>query len=477
MQKFSGYYSKINVKTRSGLSLRLAVVALVCCLINSSVALTPTSAAQSPTETPIEHFIYLMQENHSFDNYFGTYPGVDGIPPDTCIPVDPFDETVTDCVKPFRIGDTDVQNDDPDHSDETHRLQYNEGRMDGFVFALNRRNQDGRLAMGYYDDQELPYYWNIAEEYVLFDRFFSSAAGGSFINHRYWVTATPGAVEPGGSLQEVLARTDTIFDRLQEKGISWKFYVQNYDPELNYRTMDQYPGNRASQVIWVPLLNIDRFLDNPDLFQHIVPLDEYYDDLANGTLPAVAFMVPSGPSEHPPSNLKSGQRFVKSLLQALMQSQYWENSAFLWSYDDWGGWYDHVPPPQVDEYGYGFRVPALLVSAYARRGYIDSTTLDYTSALKFIEENWGLEPLAERDAQANSFSSAFDFSQPPRQPKIIPFERDTGQTKPEPRRVVIYLVYGAAMVLATGVFVLATFQTGRRRLPSFAIRKKQDDRG
>jgi phospholipase C len=373
------------------------------------------------------------------------------------------------------MGDNDVQNDDPVHSKATYLLQNNEGRMDGFVYALYQRNQDGRLAMGYYDDRELPYYWNIAEEYVLFDRFFSSAGGGSLINHMYWVAGAPGVVESGGNRQEVLAEIDTIFDRLQENGISWKFYVQNYDPELNYRTMHLYPGNRASQVIWNPLLNIDRFLDDPDLFRHIVSLDEYYDDLDNGNLPAVAFMVPSGPSEHPPSSLKSGQRFVKSLIQALMQSQYWENSAFMWSYDDWGGWYDHVPPPHVDEYGYGFRVPALLVSAYARPGHIDSTTLDYTSALKFIEENWGLEPLTERDAQANSISSALDFSQPPRQPKFLPFERATGQSKPEPRRVVIYLAYGAAMLLAGGVSVLAMLQTGPSHSPSSATRKEQQD--
>ncbi|MBN1147850.1 MAG: alkaline phosphatase family protein [Anaerolineales bacterium] len=415
----------------------------------------PSEENDRPTSTPIEHFIFLMQENHSFDNYFGTYPGADGFPPDTCIPVDPFDESNTVCIEPFRIGENDVQLDDPDHSENTHQLQYNQGRMDGFVYALNQRNQDGRLAMGYYDKQELPYYWNIADNYVLFDRFFSSAAGGSFINHVYWVAGAPGIAEDDGDLQAVLAETPTIFDRLEEEGISWKFYVQNYEPNLTYRTVDQYPGNRASQVVWAPLLNFDRFIDDPQLSSHIVDLDEYFDDLANGTLPQVAYMVPSGPSEHPPSSLKSGQRFVKSLIQALMQSQYWEKSAFLWAYDDWGGWYDHVPPPQVDDYGYGFRVPALLVSAYARQGYIDSTALDYTSALKFIEDNWGLEPLAERDAQANSIIQAFDFTQPPRQAVIVTFERVTAQVKPEPRREVIYISYGLVIALACALIVAA----------------------
>ncbi len=413
------------------------------------------------TSTPIKHFIFLMQENHSFDNYFGTYPGADGFPEDTCIPVDPFDATSRECVPPFHIGDNEVQLDDPDHSDKTHILQYNEGRMDGFVYALNKRNQDGRLAMGYYDDRDLPYHWNIADNFVLFDRFFSSAAGGSFINHLYWVAAAPGVDENESNPQAVLARTATIFDRLEEAGIEWKFYIQNYEPELTYRTVAQFPGNRASQVVWAPLLNFDRFLDDPALNSRIVDLEEYYADLANGTLPAVAFMVPSGPSEHPPSNLISGQRFIRSLLQALMQSEYWEKTAFLWAYDDWGGWYDHVPPPQIDEFGYGFRVPALLVSAYAKKGYVDNTTLDYTSALKFIEENWGLAPLAERDAQANSLSNAFDFDKPPRRAEIIPFDRAEPVVDPEPRRNVIYVAYGIAFALAIGLIGIALSPVGK----------------
>jgi len=434
----------------------MVLLALVAIL---PAALVPgraaAQAADPPTSTPIKHFLFLMQENHSFDNYFGTYPGANGIPEGTCIPVDPTDPANAECIRPFRIGDNDVEMDDPDHSDQTHRLQYNAGRMDGFVYALNQRNQEGRLAMGYYDDRELPYHWNIADNFVLFDAFFSSASGGSFINHMYWVAAAPGVAESEAELQAVLAGTPTLFDRLEESGISWKVYVQNYEPRLTYRTLHEFPGNRASQVIWMPLLNFDRFIDDPNLNGKIVDMSEYYADLNHGTLPAIAYLVPSGPSEHPPSSLRSGQRFVRSLIQALMQSQYWEKSAFLYSYDDWGGWYDHVPPPQVDEYGYGFRVPALLVSAYAKKGYIDSTVLDYTSAIKFIQENWGIEPLAERDARANSFMNVFDFTQPPRQPAIIPFERPTNTQQAEPRRSAIFFAYGTALLAALGLAGIA----------------------
>jgi phospholipase C len=413
---------------------------------------------ENQANTPIEHFIVLMQENHTFDNYFGTYPGAEGIPEGTCIPVDPFDETSTDCVEPFHIGDRPIE--DLDHSDSTFNLQYNDGQMNGFVYALNQRNQNGALAMGYYDDRDLPYYWNLADEYVLFDQFYSSDHGGSFANHMFWVSG-----QQGGSrvTSEGYHDIPTIFDSLEERGISWKFYVQNYDPEINYRTVEQISGNRASQVIWVPVLNMARFLDDPELSSHIVDLNEYYKDLENGTLPAVAYIAPSGSSEHPPGSIRSGQKFVKSLIQALMRSSAWERSAFMVTYDDWGGWYDHVVPPQVDEHGYGMRVPAFMVSAYARRGHIDSTVLDFTSILKFIEENWDVEPLAARDANANSFVSAFDFKQAPRAPAFIPFERVVPEQRVEPRRVVIYAAYGTALVTAALMFIWTAMGSDLRR--------------
>ncbi len=426
--------------------------------------------AQS-ANTPIEHVIFLMQENHSFNNYFGTYPGANGIPEGICMPVDPYDQSNTECIEPFRMGDGIVDLEDPDHSSKTALLQLNDGAMNGFYYALSQRNQDGRLAMGYYDGEDLPYYWNIADNYVLFDNFFSSALGGSFINHWYSLSATSDEKAKGQSLQEALEALPTIFDRVQEKGLSWKFYIQNYDPNLTYRTVASYPANRQSQVVWVPLLAIDRFIDNPELNKHLVDISEYYEDLANGTLPNVAYIVPSGPSEHPPSSLMSGQRFVKSLIQSMMVSPYWEKAAFIWSYDDWGGWYDHVVPPKVDEYGYGFRVPALLVSSYAKPGYIDSTQLDYTSVIKFIEDNWDLEPLASRDATANSIASAFDFLSPPREAVFIPIERQVVITKPEPKRYIIYLLYGGGLGFSLSIILLAFWRSRHDKFTMIALKE------
>jgi len=427
----------------------LCVLAVALLLPNAS-ALADTLKQTSRSKTPIQHFVVLMQENHTFDNYFGTYPGADGIQPGFCMPVNPTDKKNTDCVEPFHIGDRPI--DDLDHSLGTFQMQYNDGKMDGFVYALNQRNQNGAMAMGYYDGSDLPYYWNLADEYVLFDHFFSSDHGGSFGNHMYWASAHPGGSEAAAN---GYADIPTIFDRLEASGVSWKFYVQNYDPQINYRTLSQVSGNRASQVIWVPLLNMGRFLDDPKLSSHIVDLNEYFVDLEKGTLPEVAYIAPSGASEHPPGSIRSGQKFVKSLIQALMRSDAWDSSAFLLLYDDWGGWYDHVTPPQVDENGYGMRVPGLLVSPYARHGYIDHTVLDFTSVLKFIEENWNLKPLATRDAKAKSFMPAFDFSMSPRAPVFIPFERVVKEQRIEPRRIVIYAAYGGAVIFAAFLMIWA----------------------
>lgn len=411
------------------------------------------SAAARP-RTPIKHVVTLLQENHTYDNYFGTYPRGAGIPSHACMPVNPA-RPAAGCVKPFHIGSNGVIPRDLDHSPDTYVAQLNGGRMDGFVHALNLRNQDGRLAMGHYDRRDLPYYWNLASQYVLFDRFFSSSGAGSFLNHVYWVS--------GGSGNGVdqlpvngLGSFPTIFDRLERAGVSWKFYVQNYDPKLNFRTVAHYPGNRASQVIWVPLLNMRRFLDNPRLARHIVDLTQYYRDLDRGTLPAVSYIAPSGPSEHPPSSVLSGQSFVRTMINGLVRSSAWKSSAFLLTYDDWGGWYDHVRPPHVDKYGYGFRVPAILVSPYAKRNYVDHTTLDFTSILKFIEQNWRVPALAERDRRAKSLVGAFDFAQPPRPPAFTA-AHDVVVVDAHARRPLIYVFYGGALLLplCLGLWALA----------------------
>jgi phospholipase C len=213
---------------------------------------------------------------------------------------------------------------------------------------------------------------------------------------------------------------------------------------------------------------MDRYIDNPNLFMNIVDLHEYYVDLEEGNLSGVSFVKVIGSSEHPPGSLQAGQRAARTMIHALMQSSHWETSAFFVTYDDWGGWYDHVPPPQVDEYGYGFRVPALLVSPYAKKGYIDSTVLDYTSILRFIEDNWDLEPLSVRDAKANSIINAFDFNQAPRPAQIIPSTRYFSAQQGNPNTLVVSLAYAGFFILALGVI----FWAWNRNRPSRLMENK-----
>jgi phospholipase C len=401
-----------------------------------------------------------MQENHTFDNYFGTYPGANGIPTGTKMPVDPtnpFSAVVT----PWHIGNTTIT--DLSHSAPTFLAQYDSGKMDGFISALNNLNQNGKLSMGYYDYNDIPYYWNLAANYVLFDNLFSSAKDGSAANHMYWIAGVSPTPKHGQTLSSLLANLPTIFDHLQAAGISWKFYVENYNQNINYRNMASQ-GNKGSQVIWVPLLNFDRFIDDPTLSSHIVDLSQYYVDLSKGTLPAVSYIVPSGTSEHPPEYPATGERQVKNLIQELMRSTSWNSSAFMLLYDDWGGWYDHVAPPQVDASGYGLRVPGLLVSPFAKTGFIDNTQLDFTSVLKFIESNWNVAPLSTRDAAANNITSAFDFNQSPRPAVFLSSTWGPAAAVKKSPTTIIYTSYGLAFLVSILVFGFALLKQRRSRV-------------
>jgi phospholipase C len=421
-------------------------------------AAVPAGAAEPSPRTPIEHFVVLMQENHSFDNYFGTYPGADGIPRRTCMPVDPSAARGR-CVKPFHLGTRTVQDTPLGHSTRVTRRQYNGGRMDGFVSAFGAEAGTFEPAvMGYYDARDIPYYWAVADDYVLFDRFFASSSGGTLANHMFWTAATAGPLEQGGVPPEGLRGIPTIFDRLQRAGVSWKFYVENYDPAITYRNASS--AKQRAQLLRVPLLGFPRFLDDRRRFARIVDLSEYYEDLERGTLPAVAYIAPSGSSEHPPGSVAAGQKLVRTLLGALMRSSAWPGSAFMWTYDGAGGWYDHVRPPRA---GLGFRVPALLVSPYARRGAVDSTPLHFAAIPRFIERNWRLAPLTARDAGARSLVRSLDFGKTARAPEL-PADADPAH-RPDARRSVIYGVYGSALLVAALAVLGAALRSRARALP------------
>jgi phospholipase C len=434
------------------------------------------SAPSHRPRTPIQHFIFLMQGGRTFDNYFGSYPGADGPPSGTCqamMAARPKDG----CVRPFALPG--IQAPTLNASATVISRQYNDGAMNGFVSAYQEEGRNGTLAMGYYNRRELPFYWDTASNYVLFDHFFSSALQGTRVNRSYWVSAAP---PPGGGQQipaSGYGRQLTIFDRLQAAGISWKFYVQDYNSNATYQTAPSAGPN--TQTVRVPLLNYARFVDDPVLRKHIVGMGQYYKDVADRTLPAVAYIASASDDERAARSIPAAQDMIHNLVTQLMQSPYWDSSALMWSYDGSGGWYDNVAPPRAGSAQLGLRVPALLVSAYARKGQVNHTVLDYTSALAFIERNWRLAPLTSRDARATSLASAFDFAAAPRPPVIMPAVTSAQAGVARPQRVAprgaIYSLYGAAAAVALLLFVfaaMASAQTAKRRLAMIPAARRPD---
>ncbi|WP_030685889.1 alkaline phosphatase family protein [Streptomyces globisporus] len=402
------------------------------------------TAAEHRATTPVQHFVYLMQGPRTFDNYFGTYPGADGIPAGACQPRT-ADGPAADCVRPYALHDKAPGPLSPSRS--IIAAQVNGGRMDGFVSAYTRQGRDGTPVMGHYDARDLPFSWAAADRYVLFDRFFSAVPYGTAAERSYWVS---------GAAPTAAGDRPTIFDRLQQAGVSWKFYVQDYRPGENVRA----PG--ATQQVRVPLLGYARFLDDPALASHIVDLDQYYRDLDNGTLPSVAYISSSGSSETSARSVPAGQKLIRSLATQLALSPYWDSSALLWSYDGSGGWYDHVAPPPAADGPRGLRVPAVLISAYAPAGRVDHQVLDSSSALRFIEDNWNLEPLGGRVASATGLAAAFDFSAAPRPPEVLAVPTARPAVRPV-NAALVYGLYGGALGAGALLVVATALVTARRR--------------
>jgi phospholipase C len=457
------------------------VLSLALAVAPAAASPSPSPPAQHQAITPVKHFIFLMQGGRTFDNYFGTYPGADGLSAGTCqlrVTGKPADG----CVKPFLLGGGHLPSLGANHTILAN--QYNGGKMDGFVAAYQRQGRDGATAMGHYDGRTLALYWQVARDYVLFDHFFSSNQYSIRNNRSYWVSAVPapggtGRIPAGGYGNQL-----TIFDRLQAAGVSWKFYVQGYNRTQTYRSAS--PANPETQTSRVPLVDFYRFTHDPALASHIVGLDQYYKDLHAGTLPAVAYVASSsGYDERSARSVSLGQGLVRTMVTQLMLSRYWGSSAFMWSYDGSGGWYDGVRPPEMGSATVGLRVPALLVSAYARQGQVNHTVMDYTGALKFIEQNWRLGPLADRDARSNNLTSAFDFAAGPRPPVLLHAGEPPDllpATHPLSHHQVteLYVLYGGAAavsVLLLAVAALSSARSARRRRPATASRAAAKEAG
>jgi phospholipase C len=396
----------------------------------------PTSAAKQskmPGIEKIEHIVWIIQENHSFDNYFGTYPGVDGLPPSTCLANLPGSR---ECVAPFHMP-AGAPPCDLGHQWEVVHAAYDHGKMDGFVWA-----EGSPYTMGYYDERDIPNYWTYARHFALCDHFFSSLMGPSSPNHVFTVAAQSGGETNNiGTLKELKEFLDddgftfdsmvTLFDKA---GISWKYYVEAEAPPSGTESpsaMRLWFPQPTTFTLWNPLPGFKSIREDPKKMAHLVSTDQYFQDLKDGTLPQVSWLVPRfNDSEHPPEPIgpvAQGMWHVTRLINALMQSRYWDHTVIFLTWDDYGGFYDHVPPPFVDAYGYGPRVPTIVISPYARAGYVSHLIYDFTSMLKFIEERFDLPSLTLRDTRALDMEDCFDFNQSPHPPLVIPIPANLTQ--------------------------------------------------
>jgi phospholipase C len=369
----------------------------------------------------IKHIVFIVKENRTFDNYFGTFPGANGATTGKL-----------SSGQVISLGQApDVTPRDIDHSYQAAVKAIDGGAMDKFDLIAGGNVNGELLAYTQYNENDLPNYFTYARNFVLADAFFSSLKGPSFPNHLYTVGAQSGGAinnpsngqgrwgcdSPVNSRVQTLDEDDkfgsiypcfdfdTLADRLEERGLSWKYYA---------------PGEGMSGYIWSALDAI-RHIRLTSLWQlHVVPTEQFVLDARNGDLPAVSWLVTSaGQSEHPPASVCVGENWTVEQVNALMEGPAWNSTVVFLTWDDFGGFYDHVPPPVADNFGFGPRVPLLIISPWARRGYITHTTLEFSSVLKFIEERFDLDPLTERDEDANDLIDSFDFDHHPRAPLIL----------------------------------------------------------
>jgi phospholipase C len=317
-------------------------------------------------ETPLEHVVLLMQENHSFDHYFGLFPGADGFP--RCAPV-------------AHAASLTLR--DPSHVSDTARAE----AADPDAFEL----LGGRQTHTYYTGEDIPFYWALARRFALCDRYFCSVLGPTVPNRFYSIAASAGGFKDNPTVVDPsLLPRPTLVDRLDEAGVDWACYCAN-PARLENNPVAFYPERRA-----------DRRARRS--------FDDLLADAARGTLPAVSWVVTEEPlSEHPSSSIDWGERFVALTVNSVAAGPAWRRTAIVLNYDENGGFYDHVPPPRVDERGLGFRVPCTVVSPWVRPGHVSSTVYDHTSVLAFVRRLFGVRPVNDRDAGARPLEDMFDF--------------------------------------------------------------------
>lgn len=415
-------------------SLILFMVFLFAMLPLSSVIACKSEFPSASGLNKIEHFVFIMQENRSFDHYFGTYPGADGIPPGVALQ-DPVDGTM---VAPFHL--TGGISFDAPHEWDNAWACINDGKMNGFMIEAYKTyglsvtpvpglpGYDPKEVMGYYDYRDIPNYWNYARLYVLQDRMFASSAGFSLVNHLYMLAAQSGGYYGGFPFPETY-NFPQITELLASGNITWKYYVTSgASPDEEGRAIgseSEQKENPKEYTLWNPLPAFPKVANDLTQFIFLQDTAEFYKDAQAGHLPEVSWICPflGNPlSEHPAfkeASVMDGMAYVTGLINAVMQGPDWNSSAIFLCWDDWGGYYDHVVPPRVDEGGFGIRVPGLIISPYSKQGYVDHNTYSFDSWLRLIEERFSIQPMTARDRDALNMIDSFDFTQKPRPPVIL----------------------------------------------------------
>jgi len=375
----------------------------------------PASTVSPIPGSPIQHIVIIMQENRTFDNLFNGYPGADTVQSG-------MDRGVAVPLRPISLAD----GRDPDHSHKQWWTAWNYGNMDNFEQSAV---SPARLPYSYVPEKDVQTYWTLAQQYTLGDRMFQSNTGPSFAAHQYMIagqaanvaenpsgawgcgassSSSAALVGPTGTeLPGVYPCFDykTAADLLDERGVTWRYYA---------------PGEGDSFFILSAFQAVRHIRFGRDWQENVIsPQNKVLLDIAHGELAQVTWIVPDwSHSDHPGSGSMEGPDWVASIVNAIGESPFWNSTAIFITWDDWGGWYDHVQPPVIDAMGPGFRVPLLVVSPYAKSGYISHHFHEASGFISFIEKNFDLGTLGARDAGSDAYSDCFDYTQTP-----MPFRR------------------------------------------------------
>ncbi len=407
--------SRRQFLTRSAMTV--AGATLFSCTGGKVIPRVTDTASAIDTQWPIKRVIYLMLENRSFDNIFGKYPGANG----TIVGVKEGKEVPLIKCPEWLPGDL-------PHDRAAHLNCMNGGRLDGF----DTGEYGPVYAYSQYEPDQVRNYYSLANEYVLCDNFFSSVGGPSYPNHFFFIAGqSGGALDNPENIETTmiggkkfkswgcdaigedvfvfvkdddgnLTKHDSCFDfptvpqQLSKIGVDWAYYAAQ-------------PGQAG--YFWNAMNGIGPIFHTDVFHEHTRPVDDLVADIKADRLPAVTWVTPRFElSDHPPFSTCFSQDWVTDIINAVMRSDSWMSTAIFLSWDEWGGFYDHVLPPVVDDVGLGIRVPALVISPYAKKGLIDHEVGEFSSPLKFIEDNWGLPHLTNRIEKTHNFEHVFDFT-------------------------------------------------------------------